>query len=42
LIFNFQTQVFVHGMFHADPHAGNLIIQTDGAIGYVDFGITGK
>jgi len=29
-------------IFHADPHAGNLIIMEDDRIGYVDFGITGQ
>ena len=24
-----MTQVFVHGIFHADPHPGNIIIMKD-------------
>ncbi|MFZ2554879.1 ABC1 kinase family protein [Psychrobacter urativorans] len=28
--------------FHADLHAGNLILLTDGRIGFLDFGIVGK
>ncbi len=36
-----MTQVFVHGIFHADPHPGNLIIRKDNSIGFVDFGIVG-
>ncbi|PZR56759.1 MAG: ABC transporter [Candidatus Meridianibacter frigidus] len=29
----------VHGLFHADPHPGNIMIQPDGRIGVVDFGM---
>ena len=28
--------------FHADLHAGNLMLLTDGRIGFLDFGIVGK
>ncbi|KAJ1487737.1 ABC1 family-domain-containing protein [Baffinella frigidus] len=28
--------------FHADVHAGNLLVLTDGRIGFIDFGIVGK
>ncbi len=28
--------------FHADVHAGNLMILTDGRIGFIDFGIVGR
>ena len=38
---NFLEQVFDIGVFHADPHAGNLVVQENSVIGYVDFGITG-
>ncbi len=36
-----MTQVFVHGIFHADPHPGNVIIRSDNSIAFVDFGIVG-
>ena len=36
-----MTQVFVHGIFHADPHPGNMIIMRNNAIAFVDFGIVG-
>lgn len=39
---NTLRQTFERNMFHADPHAGNLIVLADGRIGYVDFGITGQ
>lgn len=36
-----MTQVFVHGIFHADPHPGNIIIIRNNSIAFVDFGIVG-
>jgi predicted unusual protein kinase regulating ubiquinone biosynthesis (AarF/ABC1/UbiB family) len=30
------------GMFHADVHAGNLLVLKDGRIGFIDFGIVGR
>ena len=36
-----MTQVFVHGIFHADPHPGNLIAMRNNSIAFVDFGIVG-
>ena len=35
------TQVFVHGIFHADPHPGNIIAMCNNRIAFVDFGIVG-
>lgn len=35
------TQVFIHGVFHADPHPGNIIIMQNNSIAFVDFGIVG-
>lgn len=32
---------FLHGMFHADPHPGNIVIRDDGVVGVVDFGMVG-
>ena len=34
-------QVFVHGFFHADPHAGNIIIMPGNVIAFVDLGMAG-
>jgi len=42
LLRNTLRQIFVYGVYHADPHAGNLLVMRDGVIGYVDFGITGR
>ncbi len=38
---NFFTQVFSHGLFHADLHPANLMILPDNVVGYLDFGIHG-
>jgi ubiquinone biosynthesis protein len=35
-------QVFDDGLFHADPHPGNLFVMPDGRIAPVDFGIVGR
>jgi ubiquinone biosynthesis protein len=42
IIRNFVSDAFTDGLFHADLHPANLIIQPDSAVGYVDFGITGS
>jgi ubiquinone biosynthesis protein len=36
------TQVFEDGRFHADPHAGNLLVLPDGRLGLIDLGLTGE
>jgi len=33
---------FMHGVFHADPHPGNISVQENGTVGVVDFGMVGK
>lgn len=35
-------QVFIDGIFHADPHPGNLLLLNDGRLGLIDFGNTGR
>ena len=34
-------QVFIDGFFHADPHAGNIFITTDGRLCFLDWGLAG-
>lgn len=34
--------VFKHGLFHGDLHAGNLIILSNGKVGFIDFGMVGR
>lgn len=38
---SFFKQVFEHGFFHADPHAGNLIINEKNEVYFIDFGMMG-
>lgn len=38
----YLTQVFEHGIFHADPHPGNLVVLPDGRLCFHDFGIVGR
>lgn len=38
----FLTQVFEHGVFHGDPHPGNVFILDDGRICFHDFGALGE
>lgn len=35
-------QFFVHGVFHADPHPGNIILLPNEKIAFIDFGIVGE
>jgi len=35
-------QVFEHGYFHADPHAGNLLVLQDNRLCLLDFGMMGR
>ena len=39
LIDLFSEMVLVHGFFHADPHPGNLLVQPDGRLVVLDFGL---
>jgi len=34
-------QVYKYGLFHGDPHPGNILITKEGKISYIDFGIVG-
>jgi ubiquinone biosynthesis protein len=35
-------QLFEDGVFHGDPHPGNLLVLDDGRIGILDFGLVGR
>ena len=41
LIEGFFRMIFTHGMFHGDPHPGNLIVADDGRLALIDFGLCG-
>jgi predicted unusual protein kinase regulating ubiquinone biosynthesis (AarF/ABC1/UbiB family) len=34
--------IFVDGVYHADPHPGNILVHDDGRIVFVDFGAVGE
>ncbi len=36
-----MKQIFIHGFFHADPHAGNLFVLPKQEISFIDFGMMG-
>ena len=36
------SQVFVDGLFHADPHPGNLFVLEDNRLALIDFGSVGQ
>ena len=38
---SYLKQVLVDGMFHADPHPGNVFVTTDGRIALIDLGMVG-
>ncbi len=37
-----MASLMLNEFFHADVHAGNLLVLTDGRIGFIDFGIVGR
>ncbi len=39
LIEFYGDQVLVHGLFHADPHPGNILVQPDARIVLLDYGM---
>ena len=38
----FLQMALIEGVFHADPHPGNMLIMPDNRIGFIDFGIIGR
>ena len=37
-----MEQMFIHGFFHADPHPGNILIQENNVVCFLDFGMMGR
>ncbi|WP_345004431.1 ABC1 kinase family protein [Streptosporangium album] len=35
-------QIMLHGVFHADPHPGNIMLLADGRLALLDFGSVGR
>ncbi|NJN28390.1 MAG: AarF/ABC1/UbiB kinase family protein [Cyclobacteriaceae bacterium] len=38
----YLKQIFEVGIFHADPHPGNILVKPNGSIALIDFGMVGK
>jgi predicted unusual protein kinase regulating ubiquinone biosynthesis (AarF/ABC1/UbiB family) len=38
----YVNQVIVEGVYHADPHRGNVLLTGDGRLALVDFGLLGR
>lgn len=38
----YVSQILDYGFFHADPHAGNILVSRDGKIVFIDFGAVGQ
>jgi len=39
IVFEMMRQYFIDGIYHADPHPGNIILMKNGKVGLIDFGI---
>ncbi len=42
LLRTFLEQMMQHGVFHADPHPGNVMLLSDGRLALIDFGAAGR
>lgn len=42
ILLSLLESAFHGGLFHGDLHAGNVLIDTDGRVVYLDFGIVGR
>ncbi|MDA7502125.1 AarF/ABC1/UbiB kinase family protein [Chitinophagales bacterium] len=38
----YLSQIFEYGLFHADPHPGNVLVMKDGRIALIDYGMVGQ
>jgi ubiquinone biosynthesis protein len=38
----YLQMIFTNGFYHADPHPGNIVVQDNGTIGLLDFGMVGR
>lgn len=36
------NQVLIEGLFHGDPHPGNVLVQPDGRLALLDYGMVGR
>jgi ubiquinone biosynthesis protein len=42
LLVSFLEGAMIYGVFHGDLHGGNLVVLTDGRVGLLDHGMTGR
>jgi len=42
LVDAYLLQIFEYGLFHADPHPGNILVLEGGRLALLDFGIVGR
>jgi ubiquinone biosynthesis protein len=42
LLTSYLQQLVVDGIYHADPHPGNIMLLEDGRLGLIDFGAVGR
>lgn len=42
ILYSYSNQVFRDGFFHGDPHPGNIMIEPEQHIVFLDFGIIGR
>ena len=38
----YMEMIFLHGVYHADPHPGNFVVMDGDVIGLLDFGMVGR
>ncbi|MCP3944877.1 MAG: AarF/ABC1/UbiB kinase family protein [Desulfobacteraceae bacterium] len=42
IITAYCRMIFTDGIYHADPHPGNILVQTNGSVVFVDFGAVAR
>ena len=42
LVRAYLKQIVIDGVFHADPHPGNVLVTDDGRLGLIDLGMVGR
>jgi ubiquinone biosynthesis protein len=42
LLFAYLKQIIIYGVFHCDPHPGNLLLTENGRLALLDFGMIGR
>ena len=41
IVMAYCRMIFVDGVYHADPHPGNILVARDGTVAFIDFGAVG-